>query len=232
MQNISGSQASAEIPINENFIGLQHQEVYGKKPTTSTGLTWGYWGGRWGSTLIADGTLALAASSTNYITVDRSTRAISTSTSPTNWNSLLDYFRVYIVTTNASAVTATEDHRAGSFGVHGMIVGNNVTSIVPDSTDRAILLGDQQRILLHPGADTIARTWTIPANASVAFSIGTMLKFINQNGAGVLTIAIATDTMRLSPGGTTGSRTLSANGIAEAVKLTATEWIISGTGLT
>lgn len=47
-----------------------------------------------------------------------------------------------------------------------------------------------------------------------------------------LTIAITTDTMRLSPGGTTGSRTLAANGIATAIKITATEWIISGSGLT
>lgn len=85
---------------------------------------------------------------------------------------------------------------------------------------------------LHPSADTTARTWTIPANATVAFALGTELEFINQNAAGVLTIAITTDTMRLSPGGTTGSRTLAANGRAVAKKITATEWIIWGTGLT
>lgn len=85
---------------------------------------------------------------------------------------------------------------------------------------------------LHPSADTTARTWTIPANASVAFPIGTELEFINQNAAGVITIAITTDTMRLSPGGTTGSRTLAANGHAVAKKITATEWLIWGTGLT
>jgi hypothetical protein len=38
--------------------------------------------------------------------------------------------------------------------------------------------------------------------------------------------------MRLSPAGTTGSRTLAANGIATCIKLTSTEWIISGVGLT
>jgi hypothetical protein len=47
-----------------------------------------------------------------------------------------------------------------------------------------------------------------------------------------MTIAITTDTMRLAGAGTTGSRTLAANGIATCLKLTATEWIISGTGLT
>jgi len=66
----------------------------------------------------------------------------------------------------------------------------------------------------------------------VAFPIGTEIEIFNQNGAGVLTIAITTDTMRLSPGGTTGSRTLAANGHAVAKKITATEWMIWGTGLT
>ena len=73
---------------------------------------------------------------------------------------------------------------------------------------------------------------TIPANSSVAYPIGTALTFVNQNAAGVMTIAITTDTLRLAGAGTTGSRTLAANGIATALKLTSTEWIISGTGLT
>lgn len=85
---------------------------------------------------------------------------------------------------------------------------------------------------LHPSADTTARTWTIPANATVAIPIGAELHMYNQNAAGVLTISITTDTMRLSPGGTTGSRTLAANGRAVAKKITATEWMIWGTGLT
>jgi hypothetical protein len=47
-----------------------------------------------------------------------------------------------------------------------------------------------------------------------------------------VTIAITSDTMRLSPAGTTGSRTLAANGVATCVKLASTEWIITGSGLT
>lgn len=94
------------------------------------------------------------------------------------------------------------------------------------------VLTDAGKHLLHPSADTTARTFTIPANSSVAYPIGTAITFINQNGAGVLTIAITSDTMRLAGAGTTGSRTLAANGVATAVKLTATEWIISGVGLT
>lgn len=93
-------------------------------------------------------------------------------------------------------------------------------------------LSDAGKHILHPSADTTARIFTIPANASVAFPIGTAVTFVNQNAGGVITIAITTDTMRLAGAGTTGSRTLAANGMATAVKLTANEWIINGVGLT
>lgn len=91
----------------------------------------------------------------------------------------------------------------------------------------AVLL-DAGKHILHPSADVTARIFTIPANASVAYPIGTALTFVNQASAGVMTITITTDTMRLAGAGTTGSRTLAANGIATAIKVTATEWIISG----
>jgi hypothetical protein len=106
---------------------------------------------------------------------------------------------------------------------------------IPQNSQSAaytLVLADSGKHILHPSADTTARTFTIPANSSVAYPIGTAITFINQNGAGVVTIAITTDTMRLAGAGTTGSRTLAANGVATAIKVTSTEWIISGTGLT
>ena len=78
----------------------------------------------------------------------------------------------------------------------------------------------------------MAKTYTIPSNVSVPFPIGTTITFVNQHGAGVLTISIATDAMYMAGNGLTGSRTLVANGMATALKLTATEWIISGVGMT
>ena len=106
---------------------------------------------------------------------------------------------------------------------------------IPQNSQSAaytLVLTDSGKHILHPSADTTARTFTIPANSSVAFPIGTAITFINQNGAGVVTIAITTDTMRLAGAGTTGSRTLAANGVATCIKVTSTEWIISGVGLT
>lgn len=117
-------------------------------------------------------------------------------------------------------------------GLSSTALGYRITPITTISADYTIVAADSGGTILHPSSDTTARTVTIPANASVAFPAGTAITFVNQNGAGVLTIAINTDTMRLAGAGTTGSRTLAANGMATAVKITATEWIINGTGLT
>jgi hypothetical protein len=115
----------------------------------------------------------------------------------------------------------------GTVGVGFLSIPQN-----SQSTAYTLVLGDSGKHILHPSADTTARTFTIPANASVAFPVGTAITFINQDSAGELTIDITTDTMRLAGDGTTGSRTLAANGIATCVKITSTEWIISGNGLT
>jgi len=124
---------------------------------------------------------------------------------------------------NASAGT---DYQAADAQLFSNIPQNS------QSAAYTLVATDAQKHIFHPSADTTARIWTIPANSSVAYAIGTAITFINQNGAGVITIAITTDTMRLAGAGTTGSRTLAANGIATAVKVASTEWIISGTGLT
>lgn len=120
MQSISSPpQANAEVVINENFVTLQHQQVYGIRQPVTTGLTWGYYGGRWGGFSVADGTLTLTNSATNYIVVAIATGAISVSTSSTNWNNATDYVRVYQLTTAGGVVTAVQDHRAGPGGIFG-----------------------------------------------------------------------------------------------------------------
>jgi len=92
------------------------------------------------------------------------------------------------------------------------------------------VLADSGKELYYNG--TGATTYTIPANGSVAYPVGTTLTFCNDaTGATNMTIAITTDTLVLTPGGSTGSRTLAQYGRATAHKVTATRWFISGTGL-
>jgi len=94
----------------------------------------------------------------------------------------------------------------------------------------ALVLADNGKHIFHPVGDNNARTFTIPANASVAYTIGTALTFINMAAADV-TIAITSDTLYLATDGTTGSRTLAQYGSATAIKIAATQWLISGSAL-
>lgn len=282
--------------------------LYGRRDSGTSGLTWGYYGGIAFGNTVADGSVSLTASSTNYVVASRSTGAVSVSTSNTNWNNTTGYARLYQVVTGSAAVTSFTDYRdfmaGGGFtnpmttagdmiiggasgaparlpvGTDGQILkvvsgapayadpsagdgdvvgpsssvadrialfdgttgkllkdsGETVASIrsVPQNSQSnayTMVLSDAGKHILHPSADTTARTFTIPANASVAYPIGTAITIVNQNGAGVITIAITSDTMRLAGAGTTGSRSLAANGIATALKISSTEWLISGTGL-
>lgn len=71
---------------------------------------------------------------------------------------------------------------------------------------------------------------TIPANSSVAFPIGTIIRIINFSPT-AWTIPITTDTLSWLPSGATGTRTLAVNGACSLEKVTATSWVITGVGL-
>lgn len=98
------------------------------------------------------------------------------------------------------------------------------------SANYTAVLSDSGKQVFHPASDNNPRTFTIPANSSVGFPIGTEIMFINM--INTVTIAITTDTLTQAGTGATGSRTLAANGWARAVKIASTQWLIDGTGLT
>jgi len=105
---------------------------------------------------------------------------------------------------------------------------------IPQNSQSAaytLVAADAGKHIFHPSTDANARTFTIPANGSVAYPIGTAISFVNMTAA-VVSIAITTDTMYLAGTGTTGTRSLAQYGTATALKLTSTTWIISGAGLT
>ena len=74
------------------------------------------------------------------------------------------------------------------------------------------------------------QTITIPANTDKSFPVGATIAIIT-NGSSTATIEITTDTLTQLGTGSTGSRTLGANSMATLIKVAATEWVISGVGL-
>jgi hypothetical protein len=105
---------------------------------------------------------------------------------------------------------------------------------IPQNSQSAaytLVAADAGKHIFHPSTDANARTFTIPANSSVAYPIGTAISFVNMTSQ-VVSIAITSDTMYLAGTGTTGTRSLAQYGTATALKMTSTTWIISGAGLT
>ncbi|MBI4291334.1 MAG: hypothetical protein HY661_07645 [Betaproteobacteria bacterium] len=126
LQSINAS-ASPEVQVNENFEALDWAAVYSKNALTSSGLTWGYLGGRWAGFAVTAGTLTLtdgvSPPATNYIVVARADGAASVSASATNWNDTANYARLYKVDVVSGLVSAVEDHRAGPGGIHAPAAG-------------------------------------------------------------------------------------------------------------
>lgn len=124
IDTIATSQADKETTANGFFDAASHAAAFGRRQSTTEALTWGYYGGRIGATSVANGTLALTASRTNYIVAHRTTGAVSASTAGTNWYNPQTYARLYKVTTSALAISSYEDHRAGKRGLTTLAFGD------------------------------------------------------------------------------------------------------------
>jgi hypothetical protein len=135
------------------------------------------------------------------------------------------------LTASNSITLAGTDSTTMTFPTVSSSVGYLNIPINSQSAAYTAVLADSGKAILHPSTDANARTFTIPANASVAYALGTVLTFINMTSQ-VVTIAITSDTLYLAGTGTTGSRSLAQYGMASAIKMTSTTWIVSGNGVT
>ena len=107
---VSASQASKEVTVNALADAASPAMIFGRRASTCVGLTWGYYGGRMlvdgVLTAIANGTLALSASTTNYV---EATRAGVVSKNTTGFTA--GQIPLYTIVTGASAVTSYTDER-------------------------------------------------------------------------------------------------------------------------
>lgn len=133
--------------------------------------------------------------------------------------------------------------------------GNGAASDVAQVTDDNLFIGSEQvgisRVLWETqngaygftSADFEARkgfrktdnstpTWTIPANGSDPIPVGTVFPVANLGGSGSITVAITSDTLQLSGGTTTGSRTFAPGALGGIVKVDSTRWFAFGSGVT
>lgn len=97
----------------------------------------------------------------------------------------------------------------------------------PISGNYTTVMSDAGKSFYHTSGT--AHDLTIAANASVAYPIGTVFAGVNENGAGILSLKINSDTLRW--GSSTGTRSIAANGTFSVLKVTATVWRLTGDGI-
>jgi hypothetical protein len=92
------------------------------------------------------------------------------------------------------------------------------------SADYTLVLGDAGKQIFHPTSDTTVRTYTIPANASVPFPIGTVVLFTVENGGTLVEVAVTSDTLVFGSG-VTGNIQVAPNNTLMCIKVTSTKWM-------
>jgi hypothetical protein len=134
---IESGQLNPDVTANQLFDQMAHAALFALRLTATSGLTWGYQGGRMDGTAVASGTVTLTASNDNYIVAHRTTLVVSISTATTNWNDTTTYGRCYKVVAGTGSATSWEDHRFGTGGILTPVV--SVGSIADDSVTNAKL---------------------------------------------------------------------------------------------
>jgi hypothetical protein len=153
------------------------------------------------------------------------------------------------VSSGGASITGNSTITGTLGGLTGLTVSSGGASITGDLTTpntsaaevgfkglpQNVQNGDYTFVLTDAGKSVdkqsggAGETYTIPANASVAFPIGSVLCGDNDGG-GTLTIAITSDTLEDTLGNT-GSRTVADNGQWHCKKIAATKWRITGAGI-
>ena len=133
------------------------------------------------------------------------------------------------LTASNSLTLAGTDSTTMTFPPASASVGYLNAPINEQSADYTTVAADSGKTIFHPSTDANNRIFTI--DGSVSYAVGTIIAFVNMS-ANNLSIAINTDTLYWAGSGATGTRTLAQYGMATALKLTSTTWLISGTNLT
>ena len=157
--------------------------LFGIRRDATTGLTFGYYGGEiWVNgvlTTIANGTTALAASSTNYV---EATTAGVVSDNATGFSA--GQIPLFTVTTNASGITAITDHRITNLPMWG----NLVKSIAGGAGDTTLTAAEAR-------ADSIRLTGAITGNRTVTLPAVPWAKVFYNDTSGAFTVTVKTSSV-------------------------------------
>lgn len=183
------SQSAKEITANAMLDAVSPASLYGRRQSTSSCLTWGYYGGNMlingVLTQIANGTLSLTASTTNYVQALPASGAVSSNTTGFTAGSI----PLYTIITGASTVTSYTDHRLATPEFTGRLA-----KTMGDANTTLTQAEARNNIIELTGTLTAARNIVLPlAVRQYTVFNGTTggfgLQFIGATGAGITVAA-------------------------------------------
>lgn len=184
-QVVAGNSAAAMV--NSLYDALSPGLLGGRRAATTTGLTWGYYGGRMlingVPSAIANGTVALTASVVNYVGM---TQAGTVVVSTVNRNPL--HAPLYAIVAGASAVTSYFDERSSDMWTrmtHGIatqaMADANQTMTHPHSLCQTIVTTGALTAQRNYVVPLLRRQWTIRNNCT-----GFGVQAIGASGTGTV----------------------------------------------
>lgn len=138
LDTISSTQANKEVVVNALLDAASPSMLWGRHASATSGLTWGYYGGWFNGAQIANGTVTLTASATNYVSANASTGAVSVSTTSFPAGAI----PLYSIVTGASTVTSYTDQRtsgAGSGGGSSTLAGLSDVALSSPTSGQALV---------------------------------------------------------------------------------------------
>lgn len=210
LDTIATNQANKEVVANALFDAASPAMLWGRHASACSGLTWGYYGGTFavGATLnaIANGTVMLTASTTNYLYASATTGTVSVNTTGFPAGSI----PLYSIVTGAATVSSYTDERsyqpgaapsgagtvtdiAASGGVE-TASGSDITTtgtvrsnLIPTSYTGAmtIVTGFRGQAIVMNSATAVAQP--LPTPGGTNFPSGWHCKLVNI-GAGAMTL--------------------------------------------
>ena len=175
---------SKEVQLNALMDAASPATTYGRRLSTTTGLIWGYYGGKVALagvvTTIANGTLTLTASTTNYVQAHPDTGAVSVNTS----GFTAGYLPLYTIVTDASSVTSYTDQRTLALATNATLAkaltDANTTLTQPEAANAT---------LTFTGTLTATRDIVVPLVGKRQWTVyngtGQSLRFIGASGTGI-----------------------------------------------
>lgn len=206
LDTISVSQASKEVTANAMLDATSQAMIFGRRASTTTALTWGYYGGAmWVDgvlTAISNGTVALTASTTNYVEATR-TGSVSKNTTAFTAGSI----PLYEVVTGASTITSYTDRRIPNTPFTGLLVlamaDANKTLTQAQAANQILELTGALTALRDVIVPLVKQQWTVFANVTGGFGVrvkgasGTGITI--ADGKRAIVYGDATNVVRVTP---------------------------------